>query len=194
MPSNHVQIGLDHRTLFRLESTNTIPHHRLDGHSSLSAKPLHHTAAMSTKQDAGKVEHKTKKFGKSERTVPHHTQKAKKFYPAEDESKPKKVCKAALRVPFPDHESTPNLNYLAMLPLCCSEIKACPRNEQHQPHTHSTSASKEHQLTLPPRSANPSTPPAPAPPSPPAASSSSSPAASAASESSSSSTSPKASS
>ena len=46
---------------------------------------------MSAKQEAGKAEHKTKQFGKSERKVPHHTQKAKKFYPAEDESKPKKV-------------------------------------------------------------------------------------------------------
>jgi large subunit ribosomal protein L6e len=33
-----------------------------------------------------------KKFGKGERVVPHHTQKAKKWYPAEDESQPKKVC------------------------------------------------------------------------------------------------------
>ena len=46
---------------------------------------------MSAKQEASKAEHSTKKFGKSERKVPHHTQKAKKFYPAEDESKPKKV-------------------------------------------------------------------------------------------------------
>ena len=46
---------------------------------------------MSAKREAGKAEHKTKQFGKSERKVPHHTQKAKKFYPAEDESKPKKV-------------------------------------------------------------------------------------------------------
>ncbi|KAI4117394.1 MAG: hypothetical protein LQ345_002358 [Seirophora villosa] len=37
---------------------------------------------------------KTKKFGKGEREIPHHTQKAKKFYPAEDESKPKKVRKS----------------------------------------------------------------------------------------------------
>ncbi|KAK0509505.1 hypothetical protein JMJ35_007899 [Cladonia borealis] len=49
---------------------------------------------MSAKQEASKAEHKTKKFGKSERNVPHHTQKAKKFYPAEDESKPKKVRKS----------------------------------------------------------------------------------------------------
>lgn len=46
---------------------------------------------MSAKQEATKAEHKTKEFGKSERSIPHHTQKAKKFYPAEDEAKPKKV-------------------------------------------------------------------------------------------------------
>jgi len=34
-----------------------------------------------------------KKFGKGEREVPHHTLKAKKWYPAEDESQPKKVRK-----------------------------------------------------------------------------------------------------
>lgn len=51
---------------------------------------------MSAKQEATKSEHKTKKFGKSERSIPHHTQKAKKFYPAEDEAKPKKVREAGL--------------------------------------------------------------------------------------------------
>ena len=51
---------------------------------------------MSAKQEATKAEHKTKKFGKSERSIPHHTQKAKKFYPAEDEAKPKKVREAIL--------------------------------------------------------------------------------------------------
>ena len=55
---------------------------------------------MSAKQDSTKAEHKTKKFGKSDRSIPHHTQKAKKFYPAEDEAKPKKVREA---VP-PQHE------------------------------------------------------------------------------------------
>lgn len=49
---------------------------------------------MSAKQEATKAEHKTKKFGKGERSIPHHTQKAKKFYPAEDEAKPKKVREA----------------------------------------------------------------------------------------------------
>jgi len=34
----------------------------------------------------------TKKFGKGERTVHHHTQKARRYYPAEDEAQPKKVC------------------------------------------------------------------------------------------------------
>jgi large subunit ribosomal protein L6e len=33
----------------------------------------------------------TKKFGKSSRTVPHHSEKASKYYPAIDEDKPKKV-------------------------------------------------------------------------------------------------------
>ncbi|KAB8748963.1 hypothetical protein FH972_026514 [Carpinus fangiana] len=35
----------------------------------------------------------TKKFGKGERSVPHHTQKAPKYYPAEDDKTPKKVRK-----------------------------------------------------------------------------------------------------
>ena len=46
---------------------------------------------MSAKQKSTEPAGKTKKFGKTEREVPHHTQKAKKYYPAEDESKPKKV-------------------------------------------------------------------------------------------------------
>ncbi|KAL8656274.1 MAG: hypothetical protein Q9210_000365 [Variospora velana] len=49
---------------------------------------------MSAKRDSEQPASKTKKFGKGEREVPHHTQKAKKFYPAEDESKPKKVRKS----------------------------------------------------------------------------------------------------
>lgn len=35
-----------------------------------------------------------KKFGKSTREVPHHSQKAQKWYPAEDDSKPKTIRKA----------------------------------------------------------------------------------------------------
>ncbi|EED24173.1 60S ribosomal protein L6 [Talaromyces stipitatus ATCC 10500] len=37
----------------------------------------------------------TKKFGKGERTIPHHSQKAQKWYPVDDESQPKKVRKTA---------------------------------------------------------------------------------------------------
>jgi large subunit ribosomal protein L6e len=33
----------------------------------------------------------TKKFGKGERSVPHHSQKASKYYPAEDDAQPKQV-------------------------------------------------------------------------------------------------------
>lgn len=46
---------------------------------------------MSAQKPSDSPASKTKKFGKGEREVPHHTQKAKKFYPAEDESKPRKV-------------------------------------------------------------------------------------------------------
>ena len=46
---------------------------------------------MSTQQDSSVPAGTTKKFGKGEREIPHHTQKAKKYYPAEDESKPKRV-------------------------------------------------------------------------------------------------------
>jgi large subunit ribosomal protein L6e len=34
---------------------------------------------------------KTKKFGKGERTIPHSSQKAQKWYSVEDEPQPKKV-------------------------------------------------------------------------------------------------------
>ncbi|MCJ1273544.1 hypothetical protein MMC21_001337 [Puttea exsequens] len=44
--------------------------------------------------EAQTPEHKTKKFGKGERKIPHHTTKAKKFYPVEDEAKPRKVRKS----------------------------------------------------------------------------------------------------
>ena len=46
---------------------------------------------MSAKHGSEKPAGKTKKFGKGERQIPHHSHKAKKYYPAEDESKPKKV-------------------------------------------------------------------------------------------------------
>ncbi|KAL8841738.1 MAG: hypothetical protein Q9205_001369 [Flavoplaca limonia] len=49
---------------------------------------------MSAQKGSEKPGSQTKKFGKGEREIPHHTQKAKKFYPAEDEKKPKKVRKS----------------------------------------------------------------------------------------------------
>ncbi|KAF2188334.1 60S ribosomal protein L6-B [Zopfia rhizophila CBS 207.26] len=36
----------------------------------------------------------TKKFGKGERTIPHHSQKASKYYPAEDVAQPKQARKS----------------------------------------------------------------------------------------------------
>ena len=47
---------------------------------------------MSTSKNAPKTEPTTKKFGKGQRTVPHPTKKAQKFYPVEDAAKPRKVC------------------------------------------------------------------------------------------------------
>ncbi|KAL8794466.1 MAG: hypothetical protein Q9195_002939 [Heterodermia aff. obscurata] len=49
---------------------------------------------MSTQQDSSVPSSTTKKFGKGEREIPHRTQKARKYYPAEDESKPKRVRKS----------------------------------------------------------------------------------------------------
>jgi len=49
---------------------------------------------MSAKQEAATPAGKTKKFGKGERQIPHHSHKAKKYYPAEDEVKPRKVRKS----------------------------------------------------------------------------------------------------
>jgi large subunit ribosomal protein L6e len=49
------------------------------------------TAKMSSTLEATRPASQKKTFGKSTREVPHHTQKAKKWYPAEDEVQPKKV-------------------------------------------------------------------------------------------------------
>lgn len=46
---------------------------------------------MSAASEANKTGPQTKKFQKGERTVPHHSQKAKKWYPVDDEKQPKKV-------------------------------------------------------------------------------------------------------
>lgn len=39
----------------------------------------------------------SKKFGKSTREVPHHSQKAQKWYPADDEAQPKAVSSNAIQ-------------------------------------------------------------------------------------------------
>ena len=41
----------------------------------------------------------SKKFGKGERTVPHHSEKASKYYPAIDEAVPRKVRKQEAHKP-----------------------------------------------------------------------------------------------
>lgn len=46
---------------------------------------------MSSTKAPSEPTSKTKKNQNRDRVTPHHTQKAKKYYPAEDESKPKKV-------------------------------------------------------------------------------------------------------
>jgi hypothetical protein len=46
---------------------------------------------MSTNQAKDRDLIETKKFGKTEREVPHHSIRAKKYYPATDERLPKKV-------------------------------------------------------------------------------------------------------
>ncbi|KAF2708803.1 60S ribosomal protein L6-B [Pleomassaria siparia CBS 279.74] len=48
----------------------------------------------------------TKKFGKGERSIPHHTQKASKYYPAVDAAIPKKARKA-VRPAKPRESLTP---------------------------------------------------------------------------------------
>jgi hypothetical protein len=47
---------------------------------------------MSAPSEATRPAGQKKTFGKSTREVPHHSQKAKKWYPAEDEVQPRKVC------------------------------------------------------------------------------------------------------
>lgn len=63
-------------------------------HIITSASPQHSPDlifVMSAKHESSTAG-KTKQFGKGERHIPHHSQKARKYYPAEDEVKPKQVC------------------------------------------------------------------------------------------------------
>lgn len=45
----------------------------------------------------------TQKFSKGERSIPHHSQKASKYYPAEDVAVPKKV-RSQMRQQWEDQE------------------------------------------------------------------------------------------
>lgn len=59
-------------------------HHTNPNPQGLTHPFVHQFANMST-------EAKTKKFGSGERSIPHHSEKAPKYYPAEDIAQPKKV-------------------------------------------------------------------------------------------------------
>ncbi|PBP22079.1 putative 60S ribosomal protein L6-B [Diplocarpon rosae] len=61
---------------------------------------------MSAVLEATRPAGQTKTFGKSTREVPHHSQKARKFYPAEDEPVAKKVRKT-IRPSTPRASLTP---------------------------------------------------------------------------------------
>jgi hypothetical protein len=82
------------RTEFRIISTSRFLHdlgrptiqQRTDQRSS-NRFILKMSATLEATRPAGQK----KTFGKSTREVPHHTQKAKKWYPAEDELQAKKV-------------------------------------------------------------------------------------------------------
>lgn len=147
---------------------------------------------MSAKQEATKAEHKTKKFGKSERSIPHHTQKAKKFYPAEDEAKPKKVREADIIEGKRSSTHKRALWYSGLSYPRNTHSPASMIRRQPIPESHFESQFKRPFAdTIPVRSANRSTLPVPALLSNPAASLSSLLAVSAASASSCSSTYPK---
>ena len=88
-------------------------------------------SAKSAKSDT-KQEHKTKKFGKGERSIPHSSQKAKKFYPAEDEAKPRKVSNYCLGINSSIGRScsrSASLRFIASydlstLPLTCNDLQS----------------------------------------------------------------------
>ena len=51
---------------------------------------------MSAVLEATRPAGKTKKFSKGEREIPHHTERAKKWYPTDDIVQPRKVSILAL--------------------------------------------------------------------------------------------------
>lgn len=64
------------------------------GHPEYAHHHITRQLKMSTAQTTTKPT--TKKFGKGERTVPASSDKAQKYYPAEDERKPKKVWRPSI--------------------------------------------------------------------------------------------------
>ena len=86
----HTQCGI-----FRSSTTHTqiallvpyqLPFHRLSN-STYTHSPLRTTMSATLEATTSQ----RKKFQGEDRHVPHHSQKAKKYYPAEDERKPRKV-------------------------------------------------------------------------------------------------------
>lgn len=69
---------------------------------------------------SAKVE--TKKFGKGERSVPHHSEKAQKWYPAEDDAQPRKVR-------FDCTPGTSRLSYLVRSGMKIERAKASPARD-----------------------------------------------------------------
>ena len=59
-------------------------------HFQVSSYP---DSSLSSVTMSAKTEHTSKKFGSGSRTVPHHSQKASKWYPAEDVPEKKQVSR-----------------------------------------------------------------------------------------------------
>jgi hypothetical protein len=73
----------------------------------------------------------TKKFGKSTREVPHHSQKAQKWYPAEDDEKPKSVSHDVMQDTFHiDPWTRTGDGHSA--PIACTPGDEMPQLGQHQ--------------------------------------------------------------
>lgn len=100
LASWHLGLGLEVPTsspshLQPREPTSTTIHHHLPPQFGVSAAffPISSSCATMSAALESKSQHEpqTKKFGKQERTVPHKSQKASKWYPAEDQKQPRKV-------------------------------------------------------------------------------------------------------
>lgn len=78
------------------------------------------------------AESQTKKFGKGERTVPHHSEKAPKYYPAVEEAVPKKVWTCTqLHVARLEQEMKLLRGHVKMTEACTSNYPQSPRFSIH---------------------------------------------------------------